>query len=159
MIRIAPTALRTLVTACETAYPEEACGLLTGHAAAGAWFVRAAHPSANLAAAPRIAFEVDPALRLALHKAGRATGEEVIGHYHSHVDTRAQPSPRDLERAWEPDLIWLITSVLDGQAVLTTAHRVIDDGRRFAQLPLITDDWGADPARAPGQHITNHTTN
>ena len=147
MIRIAPEALRAVVTASEAAWPEEACGLLAGRAEPGGWRVAAAHPSANLAATPRVAFEVDPALRLALHKALRGTGDSVVGVYHSHADSRAQPSARDLERAWEPDLVWLITSVIEGQAVLATAHRLAADGRRFMPLRLVTDDWRPDPVR------------
>ena len=147
MIRIAPAALRAIVAAGEAAYPEEACGLLVGAPAADGWRLEAAYASANLAPAPRVAFEVDPALRLRLHKALRGTANDVVGVYHSHADAPAQPSPRDLERAWEPALTWLITSVLDGQAVLTTAHRLSGDGRRFVQVPLITDDWRPDPVR------------
>ncbi len=142
MIRIAPEALRTVVAASEAAYPEEACGLLVGNG----WRIGAAHPSANLAADPRTAFEVDPGLRLKLHKALRGADKAVVGVYHSHPDSPAQPSARDLERAWEPDLTWLITSVLNGQAVLTTAHRLADDPRRFVQCPLIADDWRPDPS-------------
>ena len=146
-MRIAPEALRAVVAASEDAWPEEACGLLAGRRAGGVWHVRAAHAGANLADSPRTAFEVDPALRLALHKALRGTGDEVVGVYHSHPDSPAQPSARDLERAWEPDLAWLIVSVLRGQAALATAHRLADDGRRFAHMTLITDDWRPDPVR------------
>ena len=146
-ICISPRALRAVVSASEAAYPEEACGLLVGRAAGDGWQVAAAHPGANLAATPRTAFEVDPGLRLALHKALRGTGDEVVGVYHSHADSRAQPSARDLARAFEPELTWLIVSVLEGQAVLTTAHRLADDGRRFVRWPLLTDDWRPDPVR------------
>lgn len=146
-VRIAPEALRAVISASEAAYPEEACGLLVGRADGGGWRIAAAHPGANLAASPRTAFEVDPGLRLALHKALRGAADDVVGVYHSHADSRAQPSARDLERAFEPDLTWLIVSVLDGQAVLTTAHRLAGDGRRFVYWPLVTDDWRPDPVR------------
>ena len=149
MIRIAPAALRAAVAACEAAYPEEACGLLSGRAAGGVWDVRAAHPSANLAARPRAEFEVDPALRLKLHKALRGGADSVIGVYHSHPDSPARPSARDLERAWEPDLLWLIVSVLDGRAGPAAAWRLAEDGRRFARLPPIAGDGRPRPAREP----------
>ena len=148
-VRIAPAALRTVISACEDAYPEEACGLLSGRAEAGGWRVRAAHPGANIASCRRTAFEVDPALRLKLHKALRGGPDAVVGVYHSHADSRAQPSARDLERAWEPELLWLIVSVLRGQAVLPTVHRLAEDRRRFSPVTLITDDWRPCPVREP----------
>ena len=151
-MRIARGALRAVAAACEAAYPEEACGLLSGVAAAGEWRVRAAHPSANLAADPRTTFEVDPALRLRLHRTLRGAGEDVVGVFHSHPDSPAEPSPRDLERAWEPDLAWLILSVVGGRAAApAAAHRVVGRGARFAAMPLAVDDGGGDRAggRAP----------
>ena len=146
MIRIAPEALRAVVAACEAAWPEEACGLLSGRAAEGRWRVRAAHASANLARDRRVAFEVDPAMRLRLHKALRGTGDDVVGVYHSHVNVPAQPSPRDLARAWEPGLVWLIVSVRDRRAAETAAHRLADGGGRFVQIPLVAGDRQSDPS-------------
>lgn len=116
------------------------------------WRVRAAHPSANLAADPRTAFEVDPALRLRLHRTLRGAGEDVVGVFHSHPDSPAEPSPRDLERAWEPDLAWLVVSVAGGRAAApAAAHRVVGRGERFAPMPLAVDDGGDDGigGRAP----------
>ncbi len=150
MIVIPPKGLASIVAAAESAYPLESCGLLVGHGEKdGVWRVTEVHDSPNLAADARHAFEVDPALRFAqLHRL-RGGPETVIGLFHSHPDIRAQPSKTDLDKAWEPDLIWLITSVLDGQAVLTTAHRLVDDGSAYQQIPLRTDDWTDYPSRDP----------
>jgi proteasome lid subunit RPN8/RPN11 len=148
-VRLAPALLREIVDASETAFPDEACGLLVGRRDGEAVLVTEVHTSSNLAEEPGRAFEVDPALRLALHKRLRGSADSVVGVYHSHPGHSAQPSRADLMRAWEPELVWLITSVLDGQAVLTTAHSLVDDGTRFARVPLCTDDWGADPTRDP----------
>ena len=135
---IAPEGLRAIVDAAEAAYPEECCGLLVGRVRGGRVEIGEVHASRNLAENPRRAFEVDPGLRLALHKRLRGGPDDVVGHYHSHPDLGAEPSARDLARAWEPDLVWLITSVLGGQAVHTTAHRPSPDGKRFRPLRLVT---------------------
>ncbi len=149
-VRLAPALLRQIVDAAEAAYPDEACGLLVGRTEdGGAVLVTEVHDSPNLAEGPRRAFEIDPALRLALHKRLRDSTDAVVGVYHSHPGHSAQPSRADLMRAWEPELVWLVTSVLDGQAVLTTAHRLVEDGSRFAPVPLCTDDWAAYPTRDP----------
>jgi proteasome lid subunit RPN8/RPN11 len=142
--------LKQVVDAAEGAYPRECCGLLAGRARADNDLeVRAVHPSANLDSSGRAdRFEVDSELFIDLNRDLRGTNDRVIGVYHSHCDHRAQPSQTDLELAWEPDLIWLIVAVEDGQAVHSTAHAIDPDGRRFHDFGLRTDDWTAYPVRA-----------
>lgn len=161
MIVLDPEHLRQIVGAAEAAYPEEACGLLVGHRdegpGAGTVHIAAVAESPNLAAGARAErFEVDPALRLRLQRELRGGAEGVIGLYHSHPDGVAQPSDRDLEAAWEPDLVWLVTAVAKGQAIHTSAHVLIHDGQRvrFDEVPLRTTDWrpygGRDPIEGTG---------
>ncbi len=38
-------------------------------------------------------------------------------------------------------MIWLITAVLDGQAIQTTAHVLDSEGRQFREIGLRTTDW------------------
>lgn len=149
MIAIDPPVLEAIVAAAEASYPDEACGLLVGRwSAAGDCRLRRAVPSANLAPDPSAAFEIDPALRLDLQRRLRGGGQRVVGLYHSHPDGPARPSARDLARAWEPGLLWLVASVPAGEAVLTTAHLVERRAGRpaFRVVPLRTGDR----ADAPG---------
>ena len=128
--------LKRIVDQAEAAYPEEACGLLVGlRRPNGDLEVTEVAVSANVAPAPRTRrFEVDPKLRFALHK--RAGPTQVIGVYHSHPDEPARPSVTDLAMAWEPALAWLITSVVAGQAVMTTAHALAAHGGAFEGLDI-----------------------
>ena len=149
MIVIEPAHLRQIVGAAEAAYPQEACGLLVGRTDTedGDRTVRVVSvaDSPNLAAGARHQrFEVDPALRLRLQRELRGGASTIVGLYHSHPDGVAQPSERDLEAAWEPDLVWLVTAVAKGQAIHTTAHVLIHDGSRvrFSEVPMRTTDWG-----------------
>ena len=141
MIAIDPPVLEAIVAAAEASYPNEACGLLVGRwSAPGHCRLRRAVPSANLAPDPSVAFEIDPALRLDLQRRLRGGGQRVVGLYHSHPDGPTRPSARDLARAWEPGLLWLILSVPAGEPVLTAAHLVERrDGRQaFREVPLRT---------------------
>ncbi len=150
MILIDPADLRKIVDAAETAYPEEACGLLVGSVRGnGEITVAAVHPARNVAAEPRHRFEVDPALHLALQRNSRADGTRVVGLFHSHPDHSAQPSATDLAEGIDPDLVWLITSVVQGQAVLTAAHVLDAAVRQFRPIPLRTTDWQPYPSRSP----------
>ena len=133
-MHMAVSHLRRIEAACEAAYPEEACGLLVGRWTGAAARVSEVHASANVAESRRCAFEVDPHLLLSLYKRLRQGDESMLGVYHSHPDGSAEPSPRDLDRAWQPELIWLIVALRDGRAVETTAHRLTDGA--FFPFPL-----------------------
>ncbi len=113
-----PTDLeRDIRTQCEAAIPQEACGLLMGrHDGGGVYHITKIIPSPNLSNRPERAFDIDPALIIRHQKQYRAGGDKIIGHYHSHPDGQATPSPRDREQNYDADLIWLIIQVADGIA-------------------------------------------
>lgn len=98
---------------------EEVCGLLLGQATRIARVV----PCRNVAADPAVRFEIDPATLIAAHRAARAGGPGVIGHYHSHPSGVARPSPRDAVDAAPDGSLWIIVA---GAAV--TAWRAVANG-------------------------------
>ena len=63
----------------------------------------------------------------------------MVGIYHSHPTGLARPSPRDLEAAWEPDLVWLIIGIRKGQVMQSAAHvlTTAGDEARFVEIPLV----------------------
>jgi proteasome lid subunit RPN8/RPN11 len=81
-------------------------------------------------------FEVDPQVHIDLIRALRGTPEGVVGHYHSHPDHPAAPSPRDLEAAIDGSMIWLVTAVRGGRAGETTAHRLNAARDAFVAIQL-----------------------
>lgn len=153
MIVLQPGHMKQIIDCAEVACPAECCGLLVGREpdpGSDTWHVTRVEPSDNLAPNGRNdRFEVDPRLRLRLQKELRDGPDTLIGVYHSHPGGPAQPSVTDLESAWEPSLIWLITAVVEGQATQTTAHRLVDRASRFEAIELRTTDWHADPSRPP----------
>jgi proteasome lid subunit RPN8/RPN11 len=84
-----------LAHADETA-PREACGLLVGRDDE----VRRAVRARNLARSDH-RYEIAPEDHFAAVRAARVDGLEVIGAYHSHPDTAAEPSPTDRDGAFE----------------------------------------------------------
>ena len=149
MIVLPPALLKAIVDAAEAAYPDECCGLLVGRTApAGDIYIRRVEASPNVVDGdPARRFEVDPQLRFDLMRELADGDMRLVGLYHSHPGHAAQPSEHDLSMAWEPELVWLITAVHDGQAVLTTAHVLDDGGRQFRPVDLRTDDWQPYPVR------------
>ncbi|MDP6175224.1 MAG: M67 family metallopeptidase [Rhodospirillales bacterium] len=137
MIQIPSGDARRIEREAEAAYPGECCGLLAGRAIGGVLRVTRLVPSRNIVApASRDRFEVDPQIRFDLMRRLEGTEESLIGHYHSHPDHPAQPSAHDLERAFEPDLVWLIVSVIGGTAREIRAHRPDADQTRFREEAL-----------------------
>jgi proteasome lid subunit RPN8/RPN11 len=110
--------------AAQQEWPVECCGLLVGEGPqdalpadqGGVWRVHRAVPSPNVTVRDGThgrhdRFEVDPQVLLSTHRAARAEGLAVIGHYHSHPDVAAVPSLTDLGHAFYPQHAWLIVSV------------------------------------------------
>lgn len=81
----------------------EMCGLLLGRDDA----VDAIVEARNVAANPRMSFEIDARVQIGAMKAARMGGPAVIGCYHSHPSGAAMPSQRDLDMA-EVGAVWLI---------------------------------------------------
>jgi proteasome lid subunit RPN8/RPN11 len=98
------------------AFPRECCGLIEGRREGDAIRAVALHPTRNLSAGDD-SFEIDPAGHIALTRALRGTGRQIVGCYHSHPNGRAEPSGRDWEGAGEEDFVWLIAALRDAGSV------------------------------------------
>jgi len=111
-LRIAPDLIEAMLQAARDAWPEECCGLLVGRGSRVTRLVRAA----NVHETPRRFFTIDPAVQFAILRDLRAAGdkEDVIGHYHSHPNGPAEPSPRDLAEAHDKQAIWIVIDPSNG---------------------------------------------
>ena len=84
---------------------QECCGLLAGR---GGVIVRD-FPATN-ALASATEYEIAPK-ELFQHMRGiREAGLELMGIYHSHPNGDNKPSPRDIERAYYPEVAYFIVS-------------------------------------------------
>lgn len=120
--------LNAVLDAAASAPEQEICGLLFGTEGR----IDRAEPAANVAEHPTDTFEIDPRALFAALRAERAGGDKMIGHYHSHPNGSAEPSPRDLAAA-EPGKLWLI---LGGGA----ARAWIVENGGFRELQLVVRD-------------------
>lgn len=95
----APHELRTnLFERARSAAPREACGLLLGRRTPDGIELESLAELPNRARTAD-AFELEPLDVLAAERAALASGREVVGAWHSHVDAPAVPSVRDLAGA------------------------------------------------------------
>lgn len=139
-VLIASGLLSRILAHAATEPAREACGLLLGIRDE----ITDAVPTANVADRPADSFEIDPAALFAAHRAARAGGPAMIGHYHSHPGGSCEPSRRDAAAA-VPGQLWLI--VAGSEAAL---FHVEPDGG-FARQTMIN-------APAPGCESLPHSS-
>ena len=118
------------------AYPHECCGALLGRdgTIVEAW----ALPNTT-EEGPRRRFLIRPADYRSAEQRAKATGQELLGFYHSHPDHPARPSQYDLDHAW-PVFVYVILSVMSGQPGDITSWRLAADRSAFEpeSLNLVT---------------------
>jgi proteasome lid subunit RPN8/RPN11 len=103
-------------------YPEEACGLLIGHAGAGdvVRFV----PCENETHSAKV-YSIAPKALLRAERDAEDDGLEVIGVMHSHTHTEPYPSPTDVAQAPDPTWHYVIVS-LKREAPEARSYRLVD---------------------------------
>ncbi|AEG48698.1 putative protease [Sphingobium chlorophenolicum L-1] len=108
----------------------EVCGLLLGEPGR----IDAIQPAANAASDPARRFELDPAVLIAAHRAARAGGARIVGHYHSHPGGAPVPSATDAACAVADGSLWLIAG--RGAARLWVSAGE-DENARFVEASLV----------------------
>ncbi len=121
-VQLSPQHAETLRAAARAAYPHECCGLLVGEGDADI-VVTDVVPTPNIAENPNAAFAIDPQAQFDLLRATRGSQQRVVGHYHSHPDGSAQPSPRDLAMAHDPEAVWVVMTASATSASMPRAFR------------------------------------
>lgn len=107
-------------------HPAEVCGILGGEFDATRSNVSRTHRATNVSKRPRTEYYMDPEEQLELIDKIEATGDEVVGFYHSHPSGPTGPSATDAERATWPDYSYVIIA-LDGYPFVGS-WRWTDDG-------------------------------
>jgi proteasome lid subunit RPN8/RPN11 len=88
--------------------PDEACGVLGGVFEGGVAVVRQIIPVKNTAVDPRHRFDMEAKAMVRAILRLRRSGLEVVGLYHSHPESSAEPSPTDIAEATWMDVAHLI---------------------------------------------------
>jgi proteasome lid subunit RPN8/RPN11 len=117
---LSPGILEQVIQHAKSCHPIEGCGLLVGRQH-GERFI----PVKNTLASPS-EFEMDPAELIAVLRGLRETGERLFAIYHSHPRGPAEPSRRDIERAYYPEAAQLIVSLAELERPQAAAFRIVD---------------------------------
>jgi proteasome lid subunit RPN8/RPN11 len=128
-VRIQVSVLAGIARHARDEAPLECCGILVGGDDLIDEYVSARNSKASA-----VAYQIEPADHFAAIRSVRARGRAIVGAYHSHPRTPALLSPTDLAEAHDPDLLYVIVSLLDEPPDIR-AYRV--DAGTFVEVPVI----------------------
>lgn len=118
----------------EQAYPEEGAGLLLGENRGSDQQVYEIVSLTNMReeGTRHNRYQLSPQDYLKGEELANSMGLEVLGVFHSHPDHPNRPSEFDRQWAW-PNFSYLITSVLEGEAVESRSWRLNEDRAKFSE--------------------------
>jgi [CysO sulfur-carrier protein]-S-L-cysteine hydrolase len=99
-------AIETMIAHARAAAPGECCGLLIGSGAR----IDEALPARNVDPSPK-RFQIDPQDHFNAIHAARESGREIVGVYHSHPSSPAQPSASDIAEAIYTEYAYVIVGL------------------------------------------------
>ena len=101
-----------MVQHCNEGLPNEACGFIGGRVDGTRKVAERLYPMTNAAASP-VFYRPDDREMMAALKDIEEQRMDVVSIFHSHVATRAYPSPTDIREAHYPDAVFTIVSLED----------------------------------------------
>jgi len=101
--------------------PNEVCGILAGRDS----HVEKVYRMINTDESAKT-FLMEPKEQLKVMKEIRSLKLEMIGIYHSHLETEAYPSEHDVRLAFYPDAYYVIVSLKNETSPSIRAFRIID---------------------------------
>lgn len=107
----------------------EVCGLLANNGGA----VCSVYPIPNIAEQPATSFYMEPHAQIAALKTMRQQREKLCAIYHSHPNSEAWPSDRDLKLAAYPGTAYLIVSLKNTEPEI---NAFMFDGKIFSPITL-----------------------
>ena len=131
-VLIEPGILEEVVQHATECLPEEACGFLIGRGDHVQRFVPATNELASATA-----YNIAPQFLLDQVRELRASGEDLVGIYHSHPATEAVPSSRDVAEAHYPDSVYVIVSLREPARPEIRAFRIVDSRVEEIELHAI----------------------
>lgn len=112
---------RQMVTHCRACYPNEACGILAGTGNR----VTKVYPMPNAEPSP-VSYFMEPRDQFRVMKELRQEGLTMLAIFHSHPQSPAFPSAKDVSLAFYDDAVYLIIGLSDPESPEIKAYTIID---------------------------------
>ena len=128
---VLPSALRREICAYgQNQIDFEVCGLIGGIGE----LARSFYSVENISEQPRTSFFMDPQQQIDAMRQMRGKREQLLGIFHTHPHSRAEPSATDLDLAAYPGTIYLIQSLLPEENDTLSAFLYADG--KFTQIMI-----------------------
>lgn len=109
MIKIKKIFINEMIDHAKQDAPKEACGILAGKNET----IEKVYKMINTSDKPELCYFMDPKEQLKIMKDIRNAGMDMIGIYHSHTESEAYPSSKDMELAFYDEAAYFIISLED----------------------------------------------
>ncbi len=118
----------SIIAHCKSEFPIEACGYLLGRSG-----VIADHYVMTNVDQSETRFSFDPAEQFEAVRKARELRVDIVGIYHSHPTSKAEPSEEDVRLAQQPDMLHVIVS-LKSSKIDVKAFEIIQGIYRSVEL-------------------------
>lgn len=105
---------------CSSVFPHEACGILAGIEGR----VARVYPVKNIDSSP-VSYFMDPSEQLHIQKQMRERKEEMVAIFHSHPQSPAYPSAKDVRLAFYEDAFYMIVGLSEDIIGETRAFTIV----------------------------------
>lgn len=122
MISINKKDLNKIFEHVKKEYPKEACGILSGKENK----ITKVYNMKNTSENPETCYFMDSKEQFKVFKEIRDENLEMIAIYHSHTNTEAYPSKKDIEMAFYADAYYAIISFADYNNPVIRTFKIID---------------------------------
>jgi proteasome lid subunit RPN8/RPN11 len=144
MNRVSQLLMNEMIAYCRARLPDEACGILRGSSTSGVISVTAFAGIDNQAEDAQRSFVFHPGQWIRQLMAAKNADEQIVGIFHSHPESAAYPSTRDLSGLWTFPTYWIVSFATPGEPDVRAYNITFSPGRPIAPQPILTD-CGAEP--------------
>lgn len=121
-MRLTGEQVRQLIAQARADAPQETCGLIGGKDGLAVEI----YPLKNVDDQPQVRYLGDPLQQLRALQDIDEKGWELLSIYHSHPATLAYPSATDISRAFYPDAIYTLISLMNPDQVTVRGYTIKD---------------------------------
>jgi proteasome lid subunit RPN8/RPN11 len=133
--------LGQLIALARADAPRETCGIIGGKEGRAL----RVYPIANVDPEPRIRYNCEPQGLLNALRDIDENGWDHLAIYHSHPATPAYPSQTDISRAFYPDAVYLLISLMNPEQSEMRAFRIVEG--KVGEVTLEVEDEKNEPSR------------
>ncbi|MBI5073994.1 MAG: M67 family metallopeptidase [Nitrospirae bacterium] len=121
-----------MVMHCKSCYPNEACGIVAGTGNR----VTKVYPMPNTEPSP-VSYLMDPGEQFGLMKELRQEGLSMLAIFHSHPQSPAYPSAKDVSLAFYDDVVYVIVGLTDPEAPEIRAYTIVDGAVEYSLFDIV----------------------